>query len=124
MLHSAARYWRIGRGVPVDRRVLVDSDAVSSTYIDRVSDLAAELSGNAAALIEALEAGQVRGFRTEKRNDLRDYLLEQGCLDERPVLTADEIRREVRLAMFSELDSGLLSVERFDQLVAAVVGAG
>ena len=124
LLHSAARYWRIGRGVPVDRRVLVDSDAVSSTYIDRVSDLAAELSGNAAALIEALEAGQVRGFRTEKRNDLRDYLLEQGCLDERPVSTADEIRREVRLAMFSELDSGLLSVERFDQLVAAVVGAG
>ena len=29
MLQSVARYWRIGRGRPVDRQVLIESGAVS-----------------------------------------------------------------------------------------------
>ncbi|NQT40339.1 MAG: hypothetical protein HQ581_22790 [Planctomycetes bacterium] len=120
LIAAASRHWQTGRGLPVDRQALADSGAVSETYLDRVCELAGELSGNAKALIDALRAGSVKGFRTDKRNELAEYLAAEGYLDEDDVLTAEQIRERTRLATFSAIDTGLITPERFERLVAAV----
>ena len=121
VLEEAAREWRIGHGVPVDRAVLIDSGAVSDTYIDRVSHLASEHSGDAKQLIAALESGQVSGFRKQRLALLREYLTNEGYLDEREMLTAEQVRERVRPAFFADMEKGLIRLARFEQLVAMVV---
>ena len=123
LLDSASRYRRIGRGTPVDRQALAESEAVSEKFLDRVADLATELSGDAKTLIEALEGGKVRGFWTDKRIQLQDYLFSQGYIDHEQVLSGEQVREQTRLSVFPDLESGLLSPERFEQLVALVIRA-
>ena len=123
LIEAASRWWRVGRGRPVDRQVLDECPAVTATFLDRVCDLAAEVSGNAKLLIARLEAGHAKGFRTDKRNELQEYLAEQGYLDQREPLSPDEIRPLVRPLVFSDLDSGLLSPERLEQLLAMICRA-
>ena len=113
----------VGRGRPVDRQVLHDCPAVTEKFLNRVGDLAAEVSGDARELIARLEAGHVKGFGTDKRNKLQEYLAEQGYLDEHEPLSPDEIRQQVRPLVFSDLDSGLLSPERLEQLLAMICQA-
>jgi hypothetical protein len=118
LLESAIRNWKIGRGKPVDRKAFLDSGAVSSTFIDRLSNLAAEHAGDGKAIIGALEDGTVAGFRSDKRISLQEHLTAHGYIDERDVLTPEQIRDEVRLAVFVELENGLISPEQFDVLIA------
>lgn len=42
-IRAAFDAWRMGRGMPVDRAVLQESDAVSDTFIDEVTKLAKRL---------------------------------------------------------------------------------
>ena len=118
MLESAFRNWKIGRGMAVDRKALLDSGAVSGTYIDRLANLATEHDGDGKAVIQALEDGTVAGFRSEKRASLQEHLITQGYIDERDVLTTEQIRDEVRLAVFVELENGLISREQFEVLIS------
>ena len=121
VLTEATREWRIGRGNPVDRAVLEDSGAVSDSFLDRVSQLATEISDDAGRLIAALDSGQVKGFRTKSLVALRQYLLDEGYLDDREPLAAEEIRDRVHRAVFADIDRGLIRLRRFEQLVAMVV---
>lgn len=121
VVESIARYWRIGRGRPVDRQVLMESGAVSDTFIDRVTQLADRVDGDATALLEGLDRGEVKGFRGDKRNELAQYLSENGYLDQRETMTADQIREQVRSCVFADLEQGLLTPEQFEHLFAAVV---
>ena len=121
VLDESAREWRIGRGNPVDRATLIDSGAVSPTYLDPVAHLAAEHSGDAKQLIRALESGQVKGFRSKKLADLREYLISEGYLDQRESLSAEEIRDRVHPAIYADQEKGLISLPRFERLVAMIV---
>ena len=70
------------------------SRAVSATFLDRVAEVATELEGDAAALIESLRTRsdeRLGGFRENKADDLETYLTDQGYLDTRPVLGEAEI---------------------------------
>ena len=96
LLESTAKYWRIGRGRPVDRQVLLEAGAISDKFIDRVSDLADQLEGDAQSLLAALDGGEIKGFRGDKRNGLAEYLSSTGHLDERESMTVDQIRQQLR----------------------------
>ena len=88
--------WLVGRGQPVDRSVLEQCDAVSGDFIDRVATLAKRLEGDGAALVAALRARveeEARGFRTNKADDLEQWLADEGYTDDRERLTADDRRR-------------------------------
>ncbi|MGM0491121.1 MAG: ATP-binding protein, partial [Planctomycetota bacterium] len=124
LLESIARYWRIGRGRPVDRQVLMESEAVSDTFIDRVSNLAERAEGDAKELLAALDRGEVKGFRADKRNDLAEYLSERGYLDERETMSLEQIREHVQPLVFADLEQGLLDMQQFEQLFAAVLRQG
>jgi uncharacterized protein YhaN len=121
ILEEACKAWCVGRGLPVGRTVLSESGAVSAKFIDPLTELAAESSGDAQALLAALEEGLAKGFRVEKRSALGEYLATEGYLDERPRLSEEEIRQRVRTAVFSALEKGLVRPERFEQLVSMIV---
>jgi len=122
VLEEAAREWRIGRGNPVDRAALIDSGAVSDTFLDRVAKLAAKHKGDAKQLIAALESRQVKGFPSKKRDALREHLKNEGYLDEHESRTPEEIRDRVHPTFFSDMEKGLISLQRFERLVAMMVG--
>jgi hypothetical protein len=112
------RGWRIGRGRPVDRGVLAASGAVSERFLDEVSDLAERVDAEAAALAAALAEGEVKGFRSDKTEQLAAYLREEGHLDERPVLTAAELRELAFAELAAEIEAGQLTPAAVDELLA------
>lgn len=87
--------WRTGRGRPVDHAALEETDAVSDRFLERVSELNDEVAGNARELLARLEAGEVKGFRSAKMEELRDFLSERGYLDERASLSDGAIELQV-----------------------------
>jgi energy-coupling factor transporter ATP-binding protein EcfA2 len=120
LLENLLRYWRQGRGLPVDRAVLDASGAVSAAFIDEVSQLAESLDGDARQLIESLRSSQVKRFRNDRIEALETYLTEHGYLDDQPILAPSVIREAVVPLVFADCDNGLLSRERVDQLIALV----
>ena len=99
---------RRGRGRPVDREVLRDAD-VSPTFLPRLSPLVEELSGNASALLDAIDTKQderVKGFRTRQREELQTYFEDHGHIDARDPLGLHEITQHLLSAAASEIKSG------------------
>ncbi len=87
--------WRRGRGRPVDRPALEASGAVTPTFLDRVDDLARRVKGDARALLDGLENGEVARFRGEAREQLQEWLLDRGYLDDRAPLDEAALRQRV-----------------------------
>lgn len=78
--------WLIGRGDPVDRPALEETSAVSETFIDEVTALAKRVEGNAERILEELDKGAVKRFRSGKIEELEIYFREEGYLTERDPL--------------------------------------
>ncbi len=115
--------WRIGRGLPVDRRVLREA-GVSERFLNDFAEIAEELGGSASRLIQVIEERQdlrVKGFRKDKMDSLRQALLASGHLDQRPQLSEDEIRAELLRALEPAIRGGSISntavIQRVHELV-------
>lgn len=119
-IERASECWRIGRPRSVDRRVLEDSDAVSPKFFDSVASLCAQLEGDAAALLEALDRGEVPFFRNDSILKLRDYLEEHRYLPTVPILSAEEIRLDLLSHLDAELGDGSISSEDIERTLAAL----
>jgi uncharacterized protein YhaN len=119
-IEVALQCWREGRGKPVDRHVLIDSGQVSSTHIDATTALATELGRDGLALVEALKAGRIARFWSSKRERLREYLEENGYIDHRDRLSPDEIRLRVGQALSREIQAGVITGARVDELAGRV----
>ena len=120
-IDAISRAWRQGRGRPVDRKVLADSGAVTDTFIDQVSELAADLEGDPSRLLEELRNGRVKRFQTAKIEQLEAYLLEEDHLDERPRLDSEEIRTRTLRAVAEAIGAGHLTFHDVDALLARIV---
>jgi exonuclease SbcC len=72
--------WRIGRARPVTREFLKDSAAVSGNYLEQVTAVLENCRWNGALLMEAIEAKKVKGFRVNKREQLRQELEDADLL--------------------------------------------
>ncbi|MDZ7688592.1 MAG: AAA family ATPase [Halobacteriales archaeon] len=105
--------WSVGRGEPIDRNVLENSGAISSTFIDRVTELANELNWDGEQLVKALYDGEVDRFRTNKAEELENYLRENDYISPVESLNEDEIisRMEKRL-----IEMGLSSEEAIERV--------
>lgn len=77
--------WRVGRGERVDRAALARSGAVSERFLGEVAALAAQLDGDARALVAALRAKGVNNFRQRQVDDLESWLQREHFLDDRDV---------------------------------------
>jgi hypothetical protein len=93
---------------------------VSDTFIDRVTDLAEELGGNAEQLVEALYEKEVNRFHQNKAEDLKDYLRESGYIVSREPLDNDEIRIRVTDRLMSDDVPRDQAVDRVGDLLARI----
>ncbi len=105
--------WKQGRGRPVDRDALENSGALSERFLDDVVAIAKELDGDAETLLDILMTNKdprLKGFRRSSADSLERYLRENGYLDDRPVLTEDEVRlRALATPAANELPEGIAS---------------
>lgn len=114
--------WETGRGEPVDRQVLEDSSAVSETFIDRVSDLAADLHGDGERIVDALRAGEVDRFRSGKTDQLEAYLEENGYVESVEPLEPEAIRLRVVNSYVEDGVDREVATERADALLDRLDG--
>jgi hypothetical protein len=111
--------WHIGRGRPVDREALEETDAVTDTFIGGVTEIAKEQDGDAEVLLEIIrerEDERVQGFYSSKADDLEEYFLERGYLVRQDPLTPEEMWQRVLADLASEIQEGIVTAEDLDRL--------
>jgi len=98
LLEIFCRAWRQGRGRSVGRVDIEDSGAISDKYRQAVIEIAMELGGDAARLIETLREHRdprLSGYRHNNTDELQTYFLDEGYLDEQPVLDEEGILEQL-----------------------------
>jgi hypothetical protein len=111
--------WHVGRGRPVDREALEDTDAVTDTFIDGVTEIAKEQDGNAEELLEIIrerEDERVQGFYSSKADDLEEYFLGRGYLVRQDPLTPEEMWQRVLAELAEERRRDFVTVEGLEQV--------
>ncbi|HQE90706.1 MAG TPA: AAA family ATPase [Candidatus Paceibacterota bacterium] len=116
----ACRAWRIGRGKPLTREALVDADGVSRVFLDRVCDLSQRVGYDARRLLRELESGGLRNWREQATQELRNYLMREGYLDEAQPLTPDQIREKVREELCQDGLGDLVTPATLDRVIASL----
>lgn len=102
--------WAIGRGNPVSCVDLEASGAISETFIEEVAALCERYEGDALKLLDGLADGEVKGFRTNKRQELADYFESESFIDQREVLSETKRWTRVLAAVAPEIDAGVLGM--------------
>ena len=95
LLEAFCGLWRQGRGRSVDRDALEDSGVLTERFLEDVVSIARELDGNPeklAAVLEEHRDPRLRGFRSSSARALRRHMIDNGYLDERPILAEDELQ--------------------------------
>jgi hypothetical protein len=118
--------WHVGRGRPVDRPALEKTDAVTDTFIDGVAEIANELDGDAKALLQVVrerDDERVNGFRSNKADDLEEYLLEEGYHTEKETLSEEEMWQRVLADLTEERSEGFISEDELERLFGRIEAA-
>lgn len=95
--HNWVLAWRRGRERKIGRSELEASGAISSTFMEPVSELLAssEVRGSPGRLLKKLRDQELRGFRGNKADELEVWLRENRYLDESDALSSTGRRIEV-----------------------------
>ncbi len=120
-IHAVCEDWRVGRGRPVDRQALVDSAAVTPKPLPRVAEIAAEVNGDARALLLRLETARVSGLGPVGIQRARERLEKHGYLDPTPLLSRGEIRARALGAMSREIEERLIDATFLDRTLDNLV---
>lgn len=110
LLEIFCELWKEGRGRPIDREALEDSDALTEHYLDDVVAIADELDGDPQRFIDALasKGSRPKGFQRKSLENLERYLHDNGYLDDRPVLGENDLLlRALASPAASELPEGV-----------------
>lgn len=91
LLDRFCELYRRGRPRRINAVILAASGAVSPKFNQATNDLLQELNGNPVQLIGALKNKGIPGFRDAKIEELRDFLEQQGFIDEQQALSESEI---------------------------------
>lgn len=84
-----------GQSKKIDRQILEDSGAVSVSFIDEVSDKLEEVGFDPEKLLIALENSEVSGFRNNKRDELEEYLISNGYIQQNEPFSPKEIQTKM-----------------------------
>lgn len=121
VIDRLCRLWRIGRGRPVDRIVLVEYAKLSDSFLEKVNELALLGKGDAKLLIANLKEGKVKNFRKEAITRLSNYLEQESYLDPRTPLSSEELRGGVLEASAAELREKLLTLKDLDKIMKKIL---
>ena len=122
LLATAFRYWRIGRGKPVDRSVLEASNAIGDRFLPEVAQLAKDVGHDPRQLLSALADGKVPRFLQRNREKLQQYLAEHDYLDENEPVAIDAVKQRARVEYFASMDRGLIDSFTVEVLIDLVYG--
>jgi uncharacterized protein YhaN len=109
---------KIGRSTPIDRAILQASGAITSAYIDRVSDKLNELNGDPQLLLQALRNGEISRFRSESADELESYLLTERFIDDQEVMDQEDILIRMQ-AVISNVE---MEIEEVDHFLGRIIG--
>ena len=115
--------WHIGRGAPVDRPALEQTDAVTSTFIDGVTEIAKEVDGDATRILQVVRERsdeRVSGFRSHKADDLEEYFLANGYMTDKEPLSDEEMWQQVLADLTDERSEGLISEDEVERLFGRI----
>lgn len=115
---ATCQAWQVGRGRRVSREVLAEA-GVSTSFLDRVTDLARDLDWDAKRLIEALRTRgdeRARGFRSNALESILQNLAASGHLDQRETLGQQEALNHVLAAADEEVRAGRIPLEQIPSL--------
>lgn len=111
--------WHVGRGTPVGRQALEDTEAVTDTFIDGVTEIAAEQEGDAESILTIVRERndeRVQGFYSSKANDLEEYFLDHGHLVRQDTLSPEEMWQRVLADLAGPRSEGVLTVPEVEHL--------
>lgn len=114
LLERYLELYRKGRPKFIDREVLINSGAISDSFIDVVTHKLETLNGNPKKLIQALKRSEISGFRNNKISELEEYLYGSGYLDDQEVMNNSEIMIQLN-AFISNMGMEAEGAESFIQ---------
>lgn len=118
LIQRAINLYRRGRPVPIDSRVIEDSGAVTSTFRNAVMEQLREVDGDPVRLLEKIE--QIPRFQKAKKQELQEYLEQNGYLPQESPLDREAFQRELQLET-GKLD---LDAREAQQLVNRLFAGG
>lgn len=92
IIHNYTELVKHGNDKQISRSVLEESGAVSSSFIDEVSEKLKEYYYFPSALIKALERSEVSGFRNNKIKELQGFLVDNEYISNSTPYSPDEIQ--------------------------------
>jgi hypothetical protein len=117
--------WHAGRGRPVDREA-IENSPVTERFYEEIDDLTEELNGDARALLAAIEAKQVKGFQSKKREEFEEWLRENRYLVDRQPLSDGEVELRVLATVTPFLEDGTMDAgavrQRVRELSSGLIG--
>ena len=108
----------IGRPPLVDRSALIESDAVSETFMDALDELAEECGGEACKLIERLDQKAPPRWRSASTEKLIAYFTDKGYLLDVKPLTQGALRLKVLSALHDDIESDRISETDLDWILS------
>ncbi|HSH52495.1 MAG TPA: hypothetical protein VK982_12295, partial [Bacteroidales bacterium] len=112
LLQRFQELYRVGRSLPIDRDVLESSNAITDAFIDRVADKLDESNHDPKKLLKALRNGEVTRFRADNADELENYLMTEGYIDDREILKTEEIISNMH-ALISSFEMETQEAETF-----------
>ncbi len=94
-----------GHGRLLNRATVYEEGTPKSSKRDEVADLIEPCQGDAKALLTALEQKAVKGLQQKYQTELREHLINQGYLDDRPPLSAEQIEQRLVNELGAQFDS-------------------
>lgn len=98
LLEEFCSAWSVGRGRCVDLEALLATEALSPRWLEPVADMAAELNGDAPALLAALRTGKDerrKGLQEKVVDKLEQALRNSDHLSDATVFGQDEVKQRV-----------------------------
>ncbi len=92
LLEDCCEIYQTGRSRQIDTGVLKQSGAVSDKFMADVGQKLRELGGDPKALIRSLQNGEIKKFRNDNIDKLKNFLIDEGYLDQREPFSGEELQ--------------------------------
>jgi hypothetical protein len=117
LLSRFCELYCLGRSRPVSREVIRQSGAVSGNHIENVSLKLTEVGNDPKELILALRNGEVPRFMRSKIDELEQFFISTGYIDQQEPLSEEEILLKLN-AYLSTLDLDLSEAREFLKVIS------
>lgn len=121
VIYEFCSAWRVGRPAPFTVDDLRNSTHISESFWDEIVRCARNYHWDGAALIQALERGEVSRFRRTSINALTQWFSDQGFITESEPLDDATIRARVISSVNHGIENNIITIDEIDDLLRRIV---